>query len=402
MRFKAPFPYFGGKSKIAPVVWERFGNPRNYVEPFFGSGAILLSRPGWNYDVNWIETVNDASGFVANFWRALQHDPEGVAFYADNPVNENDLHARHSWLVQNHLDTLPDRLNGDPEFYDTKIAGWWVWGICSWIGSGWCSGKGPWRSVDGVLVNTRDGNDPGVNKARVHLSSRQGVNKSRVHPRDAGIDKTRVNLGNAGKGINRQSVHLGDAGKGINRQNVHLGDAGQGVHRQLVHLGNAGRGVNRPFGDAGNAGTGEAGLLAWMQALAARLRRVRVTCGDWSRVTGHSVTRAHGMTAIFLDPPYSASANRSSDLYEKDSESVGYAVSQWAIENGNNPKFRIALCGYRGEYDMPSDWERFAWSTNGGYENQSDGDNVNQHREMVWFSPHCIKPDESSKQLSLL
>lgn len=43
---KAPFTWFGGKSRVARLVWERFGDPANYVEPFFGSGAILLGRPG--------------------------------------------------------------------------------------------------------------------------------------------------------------------------------------------------------------------------------------------------------------------------------------------------------------------------------------------------------------------
>ncbi len=41
---KAPFPWFGGKSKVASLVWERFGDVQNYVEPFFGSGAVLLNR----------------------------------------------------------------------------------------------------------------------------------------------------------------------------------------------------------------------------------------------------------------------------------------------------------------------------------------------------------------------
>jgi hypothetical protein len=26
----------------------------------------------------------------------------------------------------------------DPDFFDPKVAGWWVWGQCLWIGSGWC------------------------------------------------------------------------------------------------------------------------------------------------------------------------------------------------------------------------------------------------------------------------
>ena len=86
-----PFPYFGGKSSVADLVWSAFGDVSNYVEPFFGSGAVLLLRPD---GAGHIETVNDADGFVANFWRALQRDPEAVAVYADNPVNECDLHAR--------------------------------------------------------------------------------------------------------------------------------------------------------------------------------------------------------------------------------------------------------------------------------------------------------------------
>lgn len=174
---KAPFPWFGGKSRVASLVWERFGNVPNYVEPFFGSGAVLLGRP---HDPG-IETVNDLDGFIANFWRALQHDPKGLAVHADNPVNENDLHARHIWLV-GERDALQSRLEGNPEFYDLKIAGWWVWGIACWIGGGWCSGKGPWASVDGQLVH----------------------------------------LGDAGQGVNKNLVHLGGAGQGVNRKRVHL------------------------------------------------------------------------------------------------------------------------------------------------------------------------------------
>jgi hypothetical protein len=65
---KAPFPWFGGKSRVSDEVWERFGNVANYVEPFFGSGAVLLGRP----HPPGIETVNDLDCMVANFWRALK------------------------------------------------------------------------------------------------------------------------------------------------------------------------------------------------------------------------------------------------------------------------------------------------------------------------------------------
>jgi DNA adenine methylase len=102
-------------------------------EPFAGSLAVLLSRP----HPPGIETINDLDGMVCNFWRALAEAPEEVARHADWPVSELDLHARHQWLVTTGL-PIVEQLRDDPAFFDAKIAGWWVWGCCQWIGSGWC------------------------------------------------------------------------------------------------------------------------------------------------------------------------------------------------------------------------------------------------------------------------
>jgi len=131
---KAPFPWFGGKSRVARQVWDAFGDVPNYVEPFAGSLAVLLGRPSEPRT----ETVNDKDACISNFWRALQAAPEEVARWADYPVIEADLHARHRWLVA-WLDEHRERLHTDPNFFDAQVAGWWVWGICQWIGSGWCA-----------------------------------------------------------------------------------------------------------------------------------------------------------------------------------------------------------------------------------------------------------------------
>lgn len=149
---KSPFPAFGGKSQVAALVWERLGDPRNFIEPFAFSAAMLLRRP----TVGAIETINDLNAFVSNFWRSIQRDPEAVAAHADWPVNETDLHARHKWLVQS--ETAQGRLQqvrDDPEFFDAKLAGWWCWGACCWIGGGWCSepGDGRGRTKDGGVVH---------------------------------------------------------------------------------------------------------------------------------------------------------------------------------------------------------------------------------------------------------
>jgi D12 class N6 adenine-specific DNA methyltransferase len=382
---KAPFPYFGGKRQAASLVWERFGECRNYIEPFFGSGAVLLNRP---LPFAGVETVNDADGLVANFWRALQTDPEAVAIHADIPVNENELHARHAWLV-GQKDSLQKRLEGSAEYFDAKIAGWWVWGLCCWIGSGWCSGKGPWNQVNGELVNTAlEGQ--GVKRQRPHLGNAgQGVNRQLPH------------LGNSGKGVNRKRPHLGDAGKGVNRKRPHLGDAGQGVNRQLPHLGDAGQGVNRQRPHLGDAG--KENLIGYMQDLADRLRNVRVCCGDWSRICGPSVclerNKSFQPTAVFLDPPYADTAARTSDLYRVDSESVAHDVRTWALAHGDDPRYRICLAGYESEHEMPSSWECVGWKNNPGYGSQNTKGYANAKRERLWFSPHCLKPEQSKLAL---
>jgi len=86
MGLKAPFPWFGGKRKVAQAVWNAIGDVQSYVEPFAGSLAVLLERPAWHNGVT--ETVNDADQYLSNFWRALAYAPDEVARYADWPVNE--------------------------------------------------------------------------------------------------------------------------------------------------------------------------------------------------------------------------------------------------------------------------------------------------------------------------
>jgi DNA adenine methylase len=284
-RLKAPFPWFGGKSQAASLVWDRLGNPPNFVEPFAGSLAVLLNRPG----PPGTETVNDIDCYVANAWRAIQADPGAVAEWCDWPVNEADLSARHLWLV--NRDEFRERMKVDPDHFDPKVAGWWLWGQSLWIGSGWCR------------------------------------------------------------------------------------NAGMGVHRQLPHVGDAGRGAE---------------LLAYMEALACRLRRVRVCCGEWDRVLGPSVTFRHGVTGVLLDPPYPDEANRQDDLYACDDGQVAHAVREWAIANGDNPELRIALCGYEGQHEMPATWECVPWKAKGGYSSQNRDGNENPKRERIWFSPHCL------------
>jgi hypothetical protein len=371
--------YFGGKARVASVIWARFGDVPNYVEPFAGSLAVLLSRP---HEPR-VETVNDVDALLCNFWRALRADPDAVAQHADWPVSEVDLHARHLWLLDRRADVA--RLIADPDWYDAKVAGWWVWGACCWIGSGWCSGRGPWRLVDGKLTTGRG--VPGVARQLPHLGDAgRGVHRARR----GGVELPRPHLGTAGQGVHRKLPHLGDAGRGvprgpagIERSRPHLADGGKGINRQMPHVGNPGRGVAAP---------GRGDLYEYLGALAERLRRVRVVCGDWTRVLGPSVTTKLGLTAVLLDPPY-GHAERDDDLYRVD-EDVGPAVREWAVAHGDDPLFRIVLCGYEGEHAMPAGWTAHRWKSAGGYGSQGEGSGrANSAREVLWFSPACLPPE---------
>ena len=129
----APFPYFGGKRTVAADIWSRFGSPAQYIEPFCGSAAVLLAAPR----AASLEVVSDTNGFIANFWRAVKYQPGQTAKWADYPVSHIDLGARHRWLMDQR-----GRIGAGLAEHDwpgcAQSAGYWLWGQCAWIGSGWC------------------------------------------------------------------------------------------------------------------------------------------------------------------------------------------------------------------------------------------------------------------------
>lgn len=361
---KAPFPWFGGKSKAAPVIWEALGDVDHYVEPFAGSLAVLLNRPHEANRSYHSETVNDIDGLLVNAWRSIQLSPDETAEHASNPVAEADLHARHAELVRWKRENQLDHLCGDPAWHDPRMAGWWLWGLACWIGSGFCSGRGPW-SVDAHGWLVKGGNE-----------------------------------------TKRQIPHLVSNGQGVNRPQLRE----PGVGRQIPFLGNDGRGVNRPH-------MREAGveyhdvtmprLRDWFHALSARLRHVRILNGDWRRSMTAGATKTIGVrmgggaAGIVLDPPYADTAKRASDVYAHDSETVAHDVRAWCLEHGDDPSLRIALCGFEGEHGSEltdAGWREQEWFAggwlSGGMGNTSKSGTHQQGRERIWFSPHCLEPSE--------
>ena len=71
---KALIRYAGAKWRLADWIISYFPEHKSYLEPFFGSGAVLFSKERSN-----IETVNDLDGDVVNFFSCIQKDPEKLA-----------------------------------------------------------------------------------------------------------------------------------------------------------------------------------------------------------------------------------------------------------------------------------------------------------------------------------
>ena len=312
MTLKAPFPYFGGKRRAAPLIWEALGDPGGYIEPFAGSAAALLARPA--VSGRRIETLNDADGWLVNTWRAIRWAPDEVAHHAAWPISEIDYHARLAWLQERRDDRLVSWLEGDPEVFDAKAAGWWLYVSACSIGDSLWS-KGPWRVVDGHLVK---------------------------------------------------------------------GDAGRGVHRKLPNLGDAGRGVHRGHD---TTGTHEEQVRAYMRTLAARLERVRITCGSWERVLAPTLlrTRSGGdpVTGVLLDPPYSTSH----DVYAETEAGISCRVREWCHTAPND--LRIVLCGYDNEHDdlLDAGWRVIQGKSGSGRGYSKN--RANGRRERLWLSPAC-------------
>ncbi len=364
---KAPFPWFGGKSKIAHHVWARFTPAggdciSNYVEPFAGSLAILLQRPSVSINPTIIETVNDFDCYLVNFWRSIKEDPDVVAKWADYPVSEIDLIARNNWFVEKRPSYREKML--DAEFHDPKAAGWWVWGLSQWIGGGYCDRK--------------------VNKKLPHLGGGEGI-----HSRGPVSLKRKFGV-----------MTLG--GAPLHAADEFLSLQGEAIKNRFDVLSRRLRTVRIACGDWTGV-MGEAVLTC--NGLTGIVLDPPYTAGE------HSVKYA-------------------GDAHQAQARDIADEVRKWAIKTGepsSDPKIphagpggklRIALFGYESErHPMPSDWETIEWT--GGFGNQGAvtrrdieydplnafGKTVaeraaesvvsqsrgreNAGKERIWFSPSC-------------
>ena len=442
----SPFPFFGGKSRLAAQIWAKLGSPTVYVEPFAGSLACLLARPD---GAGQREIVCDLDGGISNFWRAVTADPDLVAAWSDYPTHHADLTARHKWLRAWFAEHSAE-LSNDPHFYCAKVAGWWVWGISLWIGGGWCNAVS--ERKDGLpndqipMTPNRDthmgvaahlGKDKPLFDAqrvwdvRPAVTSANGVS---AQAQRAQKDRDQVPFvhhdGPGGQGVSAQRVNLPQVSDQI--PHVTNWPGGQGVaaqrtpdKRPLTSGHPGGKGVSaqrlsvpeqvydkRPYVKSNRANGGGSGvsaqrltrpdLVSWFRAIQERLKGVIVLNRSWeSALTPtllmHTPTAPKPPVGILLDPPY-LTVDRQSELYGSDadgsSSDVATAAYAWAIANGD--RFRIAYCCHEGDFPVPDGWT-FITASFGGVK---DAERRASRQDMVMFSPLCV-PDEPDPQMAM-
>jgi len=119
------------------------------------------------------------------------------------------------------------------------------------------------------------------------------------------------------------------------------------------------------------------------------IRDTRIINGDWKRCVTNSVTTGHGLTAVFLDPPY-AEGNMDYAVGGVGTK-LDEEVRLWCIENHDNPLLRIALCGHDGDHDelLGYGFTKSSWKAGSGYAKSQEA-NERRKSEVIYFSKSCL------------
>ena len=365
---RAPYPYSGGKGRRARLIWEHFGDPWGYFEPFAGSLAVLLARP----DPCEREIVADTNGYVCNLWRSIQADPDAVAYWADWPTIHDDLTARRLYLLK-WMSGIKERLREDDEFYDAKAAGYWCWGMSHWIGGSRFPEGNAGESIPHVKTS----------------DSGQGVSMQRKRiPVDDQIPH--VNNPSGGQGVSAQrktGIPGSDPDEMDIIPSVSASAGGRGVSMQRHRI------PATPGIIDGSR------LRPWMRALSVRLQRVHVVNRPWTTIC-HSERTFLGQSdtskptiALLMDPPYLT--DERTNTYDKTfdgEDEVARDAYEWSVEHGE--KYRIAYCCHEGDFPVPDGWTVAL----DGFMGIRRADRQDR-QDAIMFSPACVR--EADPQPSL-
>ena len=95
--------YPGSKWNIAGQLVNLIPEHHSYVEPYFGSGAVLFNKPASD-----IETINDLDSDVVNLFRCIQQDSECLARLVMTTPFSREVYEQQFEEGYNPLMCIPD------------------------------------------------------------------------------------------------------------------------------------------------------------------------------------------------------------------------------------------------------------------------------------------------------
>src|SRR6266436_766387 len=84
---QGPFPYVGGKNRLAKKIISLLPEHTTYVEPFAGGAQVLFHK-----QPSRVEVLNDLNGNIVNFYRVCQHHHEELIRHTRFAVSSRELY----------------------------------------------------------------------------------------------------------------------------------------------------------------------------------------------------------------------------------------------------------------------------------------------------------------------
>ena len=129
------------------------------------------------------------------------------------------------------------------------------------------------------------------------------------------------------------------------------------------------------------------GLRVRLLAVRDKLSMAAIINRSWEfavRPAGLYLTRAYDKyptpRAVFLDPPYKS---RWQGIYKGQVPQVAHDSYAWAVQNGDNPRLRVAYCCGSDDFECPDGWTTIGPHQYPGCRNENEG-------EVIYFSPACL------------
>lgn len=311
------YTYMGSKRSQLTNILDILGDDiSTLIEPFAGTACVSINRPKSVKNCY----INDYDCHVANVLRSVMYYPDDLIKAAARPRIELDMHQTHDYLVNGKV-KIREALLSSNRGCIPEMAGWWVWGLNNWIGSGWCCENGYTKYLikpDEVAIKNKDldqflGNKITTGRGKPchgnNLTEQLPKATWRIKPSDS----------------NKLTEQLSQS-------------------ERVDHITNM------------------------VYAIYNSLRDCRVLYGDFARVLTKSYIEGP-RTGVFLDPPYRSCDKMDYGTDGKDLEVFTRAYN-WFIDHRNDPKLRIVFCCQSGDLEgleVPDDIGRISWSRNSGY-----------------------------------